>query len=90
MSDSKQAMTRILDGLIGNRTTSSHIGRGTDQQGDDPMNIHTPDLNRAPSRDEAQAALALLRRWAGDSRFNTLASQISACRSGFARATTAI
>ena len=66
MSDSKQAMTRILDGLIGNRTTSSHIGRGTDQQGDDPMNIHTPDLNRAPSRDEAQAALALLRRWAGD------------------------
>ncbi len=30
------------------------------------MNIHTPDLDRAPTREEAADALALLRRWAGD------------------------
>ena len=30
------------------------------------MNIHTPDLDRIPTREEAADALALLRRWAGD------------------------
>ena len=30
------------------------------------MNIHSPDLEREPTRAEAEAALALLRRWAGD------------------------
>lgn len=30
------------------------------------MNIHFSDLDREPSRAEAEAALALLRRWAGD------------------------
>ncbi|NUB43902.1 GTP cyclohydrolase I FolE2 [Fertoebacter nigrum] len=29
------------------------------------MNIHTPAIDRKPSRDEAEAALALLRQWAG-------------------------
>ncbi len=29
------------------------------------MNIFTPEIDRQPSRDEAEAALALLRRWAG-------------------------
>src|SRR6056297_1927312 len=28
------------------------------------MNIHTPEIDRKPSRDEAEAALALLRQWA--------------------------
>jgi GTP cyclohydrolase I len=30
------------------------------------MNIYAPDMNRDPSREEAEAALALLRRWACD------------------------
>ncbi|MEJ6397843.1 GTP cyclohydrolase FolE2 [Yoonia sp. 208BN28-4] len=30
------------------------------------MNIHSRDIDREPSRAEAEAALALLRRWAGD------------------------
>jgi GTP cyclohydrolase I len=30
------------------------------------MNLHAPDLNREPTRPEAEAALALLRRWAVD------------------------
>jgi len=29
------------------------------------MNLHTPDLDREPNREDAEAALALLRRWAG-------------------------
>jgi GTP cyclohydrolase IB len=31
------------------------------------MNIHTPEFDRKPSREEAEAALALLRQWAGKS-----------------------
>jgi GTP cyclohydrolase I len=31
------------------------------------MNIHTPDIDRKPSREEAQEALAVLRQWAGKS-----------------------
>ncbi|MGX9357350.1 GTP cyclohydrolase FolE2 [Roseobacteraceae bacterium S113] len=31
------------------------------------MNIHTPAVDRKPSREEAEAALALLRQWAGKS-----------------------
>ncbi len=31
------------------------------------MNIHTPQIDRLPSREEAEAALALLRQWAGKS-----------------------
>jgi len=31
------------------------------------MNIHTPELDRKPSREEAEQALALLRQWAGKS-----------------------
>jgi GTP cyclohydrolase IB len=32
------------------------------------MNIHTPDIDRKPSREEAEGALALLRQWAGKSQ----------------------
>ncbi|RYI13992.1 MAG: GTP cyclohydrolase I FolE2, partial [Acetobacteraceae bacterium] len=31
------------------------------------MNIHTPAIDRLPTRDEAEAALAVLRQWAGKS-----------------------
>jgi GTP cyclohydrolase I len=32
------------------------------------MNVHTPEIDRKPSREEAEAALALLRHWAGGRR----------------------
>jgi GTP cyclohydrolase IB len=38
------------------------------------MNIHTPDIDRKPSREEAEAALALLRKWAGKSSDQEIAS----------------
>ncbi len=31
------------------------------------MNVHTPEIDRMPSREEAEAALAVLRQWAGKS-----------------------
>ena len=44
------------------------------------MNIHTPELDRQPSREEAEAALAVLRRWAGkasDTEIATLDSSVA-------------
>lgn len=44
------------------------------------MNIHTPELDRQPSREEAEAALAVLRRWAGkasDTEIATLDSAVA-------------
>ena len=66
MSDPSDAMTRILEGISGNLPQTSHIKLGTGQQGNLAMTIHTPDLNRQPTRADAEAALALLRRWAVD------------------------
>jgi len=43
------------------------------------MNIHTPEIDLKPSREEAEAALALLRRWAGkasDAEIATLDSSV--------------
>ena len=36
------------------------------QPGAPDMNVHSRDLDRIPTRSDAEAALALLRRWAGD------------------------
>lgn len=66
MSDPTQALTRILGGLSGKLSQSSHMDDGRNHEGDTPMNIHTPDMSREPTRTEAEAALALLRRWAAD------------------------
>ncbi len=38
------------------------------------MNIHTPELDRKPSREEAERALALLRQWAGKSSDEEIAT----------------
>ncbi len=37
------------------------------------MNIHTPEFDRKPSREEAEAALAVLRQWAGRSSDDEIA-----------------
>jgi GTP cyclohydrolase I len=38
------------------------------------MNIHTPEIDRKPSRAEAEAALAVLRQWAGKSSDDEIAT----------------
>ena len=42
------------------------------------MNIHTPDIDLKPSREEAEAALAVLRRWAGKASDDEIATLDSA------------
>ncbi len=42
------------------------------------MNIHTPELDRLPTREEAEAALAVLRQWAGKSSDEDIARLDSA------------
>ena len=42
------------------------------------MNIHTPALDRLPTREEAEAALAVLRQWAGKSSDEEIAKLDSA------------
>jgi GTP cyclohydrolase I len=42
------------------------------------MNIHTPDFDRKPSREEAAAALATLRQWAGKASDDEIATLDSA------------
>jgi GTP cyclohydrolase I len=37
------------------------------------MNIHTPEIDRLPTREEAEAALAVLRQWAGKSSDDEIA-----------------
>ncbi len=66
MSDPTDAMARILTGISGKLSQSSDTTAAGDQQGDAAMNLQTPNLDRDPTRAEAEAALALLRRWAGD------------------------
>jgi GTP cyclohydrolase IB len=38
------------------------------------MNIHTPEIDRKPTRDEAEAALAVLRQWAGKASDDEIAA----------------
>ena len=42
------------------------------------MNIHTPEIDRLPTREEAEAALAVLRQWAGKSSDEDIAKLDSA------------
>ena len=53
------------------------------------MNIHTPDFDRVPSREEAERALGVLRQWAGKSSDDEIARLDSGLRgeiSGFREA----
>ena len=40
------------------------------------MNIHTPEIDLKPSREEAEAALAVLRRWAGKASDDEIATLV--------------
>ena len=66
MSDPRIELLPISEDTIGNANDVPHVkGSDVPQEGLD-MNVHASDMNDEPSREEAEAALALLRRWAGD------------------------
>ena len=66
MPDTSHRFRQLLAHYSGKLSEGSHVVTSNAQQGATDMNIHAPDLDREPSRAEAEAALALLRRWAGD------------------------
>mgnify|MGYP002629186568 FL=1 len=62
MTDPKDAFRRNLNNFV-EKLSRDHQISGVAPKGD-AMNLHKPDIDRTPSRDEAEDALALLRRWA--------------------------
>ncbi|PJI92401.1 GTP cyclohydrolase I [Yoonia maricola] len=66
MNDPRAELQRIYKEIIGNSDARPHVAVSNALMGGPDMNIHSPDMDREPSREEAEAALALLRRWAGD------------------------
>lgn len=66
MSDPRPDLRRIYLDIIGNSNEAPHVGVSDVPTEGRDMNIHSPDMDREPTREEAEAALALLRRWAGD------------------------
>ena len=66
MRDPRGKLKPILKDIVGNSADAPHLGLSNAPMGGTDMNIHSPDMNREPTRAEAEAALALLRRWAGD------------------------
>ena len=66
MTDLKADLLRIYHDIVGNSGGKSHVkGMHLAKEGTD-MNMHTTDLGREPTREDAEAALAVLRRWAGE------------------------
>ncbi|SHG82515.1 GTP cyclohydrolase I [Cognatiyoonia sediminum] len=66
MIDLKAELSRIYWENVGKVSTEPHIDRSDGPEGAAEMNLHSRDLDRLPSREEAEDALALLRRWASD------------------------
>jgi len=66
MTDPRAELSRIYWETVGKQGESPHVEGSVVPKGGPDMNIHSRDLDRLPSREEAEAALALLRKWAGD------------------------
>lgn len=66
MNDLKAELSRIYWENVGKVSTEPHIDRSDGPEGAAEMNLHSRDLDRLPSREEAEDALTLLRRWASD------------------------
>ena len=66
MTDPKADLLRIYRTITNNTGLSSDAGDRQPEKGDTAMNMQTSDLGREPTRADAEAALAVLRRWATD------------------------
>ena len=63
--DPRPQLLRFYEQTIGKPSQAPHFNGTSRRQRAADMNIHSPDLDRDPSREEAEAALAMLRKWAG-------------------------
>ncbi len=66
MADPRPKLLRIYEDIVGNSDDATHLGKSNAPRGGTEMNIHAREVDRDPTREDAEAALALLRRWAGD------------------------
>jgi len=67
MTDPRASLRRIYREITGKTIQRAHVLGITDGSEEDPsVNAHSQDFDREPTRSEAEAALALLRRWAQD------------------------
>ena len=66
MTELRAELQRLYKNIVGNSNDAPHLGVSKAPMGGTDMNIHSPDMDREPNREEAEAALALLRRWAAD------------------------
>jgi GTP cyclohydrolase I len=62
--DPRAELLRIYEQTVGKSFASPHLNGADTLEGAAEMNIHSADFDRDPSREEAEAALAMLRRWA--------------------------
>ncbi|SEV99625.1 GTP cyclohydrolase I [Cognatiyoonia koreensis] len=65
-NDPRAGLLRIYEQTIGKSSTKAQFEGSDARQKAADMNIHSPDFDRDPSREEAEAALAMLRRWVGN------------------------
>ena len=63
-TDPRAELLRIYEQTVGKSLNSPHLEGADAPERAADMNIHSPDFDRDPSREEAEAALAMLRRWA--------------------------
>ncbi|PRY79007.1 GTP cyclohydrolase I [Yoonia maritima] len=66
MTDPTQDVLRIYQDMVKNAHANPHVVKGKHDAGGQEMNVHVADLDKAPTREDADAALAVLRRWATD------------------------
>jgi GTP cyclohydrolase I len=66
MSDLRADLLQFCRSMSGHAPQSRHLRKADAPQEGLDMNIHARDMDRQPTRSDAEAALALLRRWAGD------------------------
>ena len=66
MTDPRPELLRIYREIIGNTDDVPHLGGSNAPTGGTDMNIHSPDFDREPNRAEAEDAIEILLRWAGD------------------------
>jgi GTP cyclohydrolase I len=66
MSNQIPTAPAIIDVAARKLSETAHIGGDAGPLGAEDMTVHARDLESDPTRAEAEAALALLRRWAGD------------------------
>lgn len=66
MTDQRADLSRVYWENLGKEADNAQVNKTDAPKGASDMNVHTKNLENQPTKEEAEAALAVLRRWAGD------------------------